>query len=83
MILSDREIKLALHRDHIRITPQPPDSAIASTSIDLTLHEEISVWTPRQEGPTTSVSWSEREGAGLRQKRPWPVQLTGPGMEVE
>jgi dCTP deaminase len=55
MILSDRENKLALHRDHIRITPRPPDSAFASTSIDLTLHEEISFWTPRPEESASAV----------------------------
>ena len=50
MIPSDREIKLALRRDFIRITPPPPDRAVSSTSVDLTLHEEISVWLPdRQE----------------------------------
>jgi len=46
MILSDREIKLALKRDHIRITPVPADSAISSTSVDLTLGDEISFWNP-------------------------------------
>ncbi|HJT77080.1 MAG TPA: dCTP deaminase [Gemmataceae bacterium] len=46
MILSDREIKLSLKRDHIRITPPPPDSAVSSTSVDLTLDEEISFWNP-------------------------------------
>jgi dCTP deaminase len=48
MILSDRENKLALRRDHIRITPLPSDKAISSTSIDLTLHEEISIWLPHR-----------------------------------
>jgi dCTP deaminase len=48
MILSDREIKLALRRDHIRITPLPSDGAISSSSVDLTLHEEISFWPPQQ-----------------------------------
>jgi dCTP deaminase len=46
MILSDRENKLALQRDHIRITPRPADRAFASTSIDLTLHQTISFWAP-------------------------------------
>ncbi|HYT91516.1 MAG TPA: dCTP deaminase [Gemmataceae bacterium] len=46
MILSDREIKLALRRDFLRITPPPSDGAISSTSVDLTLHEQISVWLP-------------------------------------
>jgi hypothetical protein len=41
MILSDRENKLALYRDHIRITHRPADGAFSSTAVDLTLHEEI------------------------------------------
>ena len=49
MILSDREIRLALRRDHFRITPPPADKAISSTSVDLTLHEEISWWNLRQQ----------------------------------
>ena len=36
MILSDREIKLVLRRDQIRITPTPSDKAISSTPVDLT-----------------------------------------------
>jgi dCTP deaminase len=47
MIPSDREIKLALRRDAIRITPAPSDRAISSMSVDLTLHEEISSWLAR------------------------------------
>jgi dCTP deaminase len=53
MILSDREIKLALRRDYIRITPRPPDGSIASMSVDLTLQEEITFWTPAQERSDT------------------------------
>ena len=49
MILSDRESKLTLRREHIRITPRPPDKAFSSMSIDLTLHEEISFWDARPE----------------------------------
>jgi dCTP deaminase len=48
MILSDRENKLALRRDHLGITPTPADGAFSSTAVDLTLHEEISSWTPQQ-----------------------------------
>ncbi len=55
MILSDREINLALRRDQIRITPAPLDKAISSTSIDLTLDEEISFWTTEQEPKTPAV----------------------------
>jgi dCTP deaminase len=56
MILSDREIKLALRRGHLRITPLPSDKAISSTSVDLTLHEEISSWTPRPERARAAVT---------------------------
>jgi dCTP deaminase len=48
MILSDREIKLALQRDHIRITPQPAAGAFSSMAVDLRLHELISSWAPPQ-----------------------------------
>jgi deoxycytidine triphosphate deaminase len=56
MILSDREIKLALQRDQIRITPAPSDQSISSTSVDLTLHEEISFWTSPKAGSRVLVS---------------------------
>src|SRR5262249_45148564 len=55
MILSDRETKLALGRDHIRITPLPSDKAISSTAVDLTLHEQISVWLPHQQEAAAPV----------------------------
>jgi dCTP deaminase len=55
MIPSDREIKLALQRDFIRITPRPPDTAFSSTAVDLTLHEQITVWLAHQEQAATSV----------------------------
>jgi dCTP deaminase len=55
MILSDREIKLALRRDHLRITPLPSDQAISSTSVDLTLHEELSFWASRPERTSAAV----------------------------
>jgi dCTP deaminase len=48
MIPSDREIKLALRRDFIRITPPPPDRAFSSMAVDLTLHKEISFWPAQQ-----------------------------------
>lgn len=46
MILSDREIRAALERRAIRITPEPqhdPD-VWTSTALDLRLHEELSQW---------------------------------------
>jgi dCTP deaminase len=50
MIYSDRENKLALKREYIRIRPMPPDSAFSSMAVDLTLHAEISFW-PVSQGP--------------------------------
>ena len=63
MIRSDRENKLALAQDHMRITPRPLDSAFGSMSIDLTLHEEISFWTPPpEESGSPVVVYPGREG---------------------
>ncbi len=48
MILSDREIRLALARGHIRITPLPDPDKFSSMSIDLSLDEELSAWSPQR-----------------------------------
>jgi len=47
MILSDREIRAALIRQSIRITPDPQsDKAVwSSTALDLRLHQKLSRWT--------------------------------------
>lgn len=42
MILTDREIKLALQKETLIIDPRPTDIAFASTSVDLTLDPIIS-----------------------------------------
>lgn len=46
MILSDREIRAALARDSIRITPDPRDlpEAWTSTALDLRLHGTLAYW---------------------------------------
>lgn len=41
MILTDREIQIALERGQIQITPLPDDLAYSSTSLDLTLDSRI------------------------------------------
>jgi dCTP deaminase len=48
MILSDREIKLSLIREHVRITPLPAADCFSSMAIDLTLDEELSRWKPSE-----------------------------------
>jgi len=44
MILSDREIRAALSRGALKITPDPPASAWSSTALDLRLAKEIIRW---------------------------------------
>lgn len=45
MILTDREIQIALERDLISIEPRPSSQALSSTSIDLTLAGSFARWT--------------------------------------
>lgn len=44
MILTDREIQLALENRQIAITPEPGEEAFSSTSLDLTLDDPGDVW---------------------------------------
>jgi dCTP deaminase len=46
MILTDREIQLALANRQIEITRAPADEAFASTSVDLTLDAPGEIWRP-------------------------------------
>jgi dCTP deaminase len=44
MILSDREIRAAMERGALRITPPPPLEVYSSTAVDLTLGPELRTW---------------------------------------
>jgi dCTP deaminase len=44
MILSDREIRAAVERGTVRITPTPSVGAFSSTALDLSLAPELRVW---------------------------------------
>lgn len=44
MILCDREIRAAIARDALRITPEPRPEAWSSTAVDLTLGAELKRW---------------------------------------
>lgn len=44
MILSDREIRAAIARDALRISPTPTAEAWSSTAIDLHLAPELALW---------------------------------------
>lgn len=52
MILSDREIRLALMRKQVSIEPQPPDEAWTSTAVDLRLDSQLLVWSPPAPNPS-------------------------------
>ena len=52
MILTDREIKLAIHKRLIIIDPPPEENAFSSTALDLTLDEHI---TELKEGGTGGI----------------------------
>ena len=57
MILSDREIRAALARGALRITPDPPADAWSSTALDLRLSNDIILWKePRVGGVKVPVS---------------------------
>jgi len=47
MILTDREIEIALERGQISIEPRPSREALSSTSIDLTLANTFAEWLAR------------------------------------
>lgn len=61
MILTDREIKIAIEQGLIVIDPRPKDDAFSSTSVDLTLDPTLSEFKDNPTGVDTSVDPS-REG---------------------
>jgi dCTP deaminase len=62
MILSDREIKAAIARDALRITPDPQTEAWSSTAVDLRLAKELVCWKrPGGDGVEAVVCPSSKE----------------------
>ena len=55
MILTDREIKMALERESLVINPRPRENSFASTSVDLTLGQTFSEFIQPQTGLAISV----------------------------
>ena len=55
MILSDREIRAALGRGALRITPDPPAEAWSSTALDLRLAKDLLLWKRPSAGGVESV----------------------------
>jgi dCTP deaminase len=55
MILSDRELRAALTRGALRITPDPPPDAWSSTALDLRLAKDLVVWRKPSGGGVEAV----------------------------
>ncbi len=55
MILSDREIQLALRRGIFSITDEPPVEAYASTAVDLRLDALLHIWQPLKKNPPMGI----------------------------
>lgn len=50
MILTDREIRIAIEKEQIEVTPSPLQEAFSSTSLDLTLDPILSVYKDQTAG---------------------------------
>ncbi len=50
MILTDREIQIAIQRELIKIDPRPVGEAYSSTSVDLTLDPNLSIFKSQTKG---------------------------------
>lgn len=62
MILSDREIKAAISRDALKITPAPPVQAWSSTAVDLRLAKDVTRWKkPKVGGVSVPISPAHRD----------------------
>jgi dCTP deaminase len=55
MILSDREIKLAIARGQVQIAPRPSEDAWASTAVDLRLDAELLLWKVPSKQPGMNI----------------------------
>jgi|WetSurMetagenome_2_1015567.scaffolds.fasta_scaffold153472_3 dCTP deaminase len=66
MILTDREIKIAVQRGLIKIEPEPDyDTALSSTAIDLTLDSNISVFKDPTAGVEKILDPSQNTASGI------------------
>jgi dCTP deaminase len=75
MILTDREIAIALNCGQIRIDPQPHPDELSSTSVDLSLAEEALEWDAKPGFPIRpgEPRFNYRAAADLQRK----VRVTG------
>jgi dCTP deaminase len=55
LILTDREIQIAIERELIRIDPRPTEKAFSSTSVDLTLDPSLTRFRNQRAGVETVI----------------------------
>jgi dCTP deaminase len=82
MILSDREIRAALARGALRITPDPPAEAWSSTALDLRLAKELLLWRRPGAGGVESIvcpASAEFDFEYVRQTYSDPIQIPASG----
>jgi dCTP deaminase len=82
MILSDREIRAALARGALRITPDPPAEAWSSTAVDLRLSNDLLLWKLPSVGGVESVvcpASAEFDFEYVRRTYSDPIQIPGDG----
>jgi dCTP deaminase len=72
MILTDREIQLAIANKQITITPEPAADAYSSTSLDLTLDEPGDEWDPAHSQPIRpgAPGYNYRQLSGRKKRIP-------------
>jgi dCTP deaminase len=61
MILTDREIQMALESSAIIVRPEPNPVAYSSTSVDLTLDKALTIFVPDLAGTTTILDPSNKD----------------------
>ncbi len=86
MILSDREIRAALERGSIRITPDPRNEVFlwSSTAVDFRLSEPVSTWVfPAGEAPLHFSPGSPTYNLALIARFLRPVSPTDEGFPID
>lgn len=62
MILTDREIKIALQKEAIIINPLPSEDAFSSTSVDLTLDPILTIYNKPDDGIDIIIDPTKKKG---------------------
>jgi dCTP deaminase len=85
VLLSDREIRAALERGAVRITPTPSLAAFSSTALDLTLGPELRIWPASPEGRSATQVRPSLPGfsiTGVLEHLTQPLQIPNTGYEL-